>query len=84
MEKAVIEMKPVVSSNIKAVGYDAENQVARVEFINGSIYEYPGVEQGLFDNLAGAESVGKFFNANFRGLGSTKVADRTPPEEKAE
>lgn len=56
-----IEMKPVVSSNINALGHDALHKVMRVQFTNGSTYDYQNVGVELFDSIHTAESVGKAF-----------------------
>jgi frataxin-like iron-binding protein CyaY len=56
------EMTPVASSNLTAVGYDAEEHVLTVEFKNGSTYAYSGVDQTAYDDLIGAASVGSHFN----------------------
>jgi KTSC domain len=38
-----MEMKPVTSSNIKAVGYDTASKILAVEFNNGGLYHYHDV-----------------------------------------
>ncbi|WCD44203.1 hypothetical protein Lumi_064 [Xylophilus phage Lumi] len=55
---AKIEMKPVVSSNVKAIGHDGVDKM-RVEFTHGGAYLYSGVGPQLYSEIAGAESVGK-------------------------
>jgi hypothetical protein len=65
---SVPEMQPVSSSCISSVGYDAENQVVFVEFLNGSIYAYKGVPEHEFENLRTAPLVGSYFNRNFSGV----------------
>lgn len=57
------EMKPVTSSNLFAIGYDAANQMLYVQFakhvvqdgaritVGGSVYCYAGVPQQEFDDL---------------------------------
>jgi hypothetical protein len=61
-------MQPVCSSNIAAVGYDAENQTVYVQFLNGSIYAYKGVPDHEFENLLTASSVGSYLNRNFKNV----------------
>lgn len=62
-----IEMIPVESSNIKAVGYDEENKVLKVEFLNGGVYIYTNVEPYHFKNITtNVKSVGKYFIENIR------------------
>ena len=62
------EMHPVSSSNIAAVGYDAENQAVHIQFLNGSTYVYKGVPEHEFENLRTAASVGSYFNRNFKNV----------------
>jgi len=50
------EMHPVSSSNVAAVGYDAENQWVYVRFLDSSLYAYKGVAQHEFENLLTAAS----------------------------
>jgi hypothetical protein len=55
-----MEMQPVKSSNVRAVGYDEENKTLTVEFRSGGIYQYPGVPPEMYADLLAAESVGRF------------------------
>lgn len=65
---------PVVSSQIKAIGYDAPSLQMDIEFINhskdpnkpASVYRYSNVSPQEYAALAGAESIGKFFGANIK------------------
>ena len=65
---ALPEMQPVTSSNILAVGYDAEAQIAYVQFRAGNTYAYKGVPQHEFDNLRNAPSVGSYLNRYFKNI----------------
>ena len=58
-----IEMIPVTSSNVAAIGYDEEEKVLRVAFNNGAEYEYDGVSVDTFEHLRDAGSVGGYFNS---------------------
>lgn len=62
------DMHPVNSSNIAAVGYDAENQTVYVQFLNGSTYAYKGVPEHEFENLLTAPSVGSYLNRNYKNV----------------
>jgi hypothetical protein len=55
-----MEMQPVKSSNVKAVGYDEENKTLQVEFRSGGIYQYASVQPEMYADLLAAESVGRF------------------------
>ncbi len=62
------EMHPVSSSNIASVGYDPDNQMVFVQFLNGSIYAYKGVIESEFENLRTAASVGSYLNRNYKNI----------------
>ena len=57
-----MERYSVASSNIAAVGYDGNTQTLEVEFLSGSIYQYFGVPQNMYDQLTAAGSKGRFLN----------------------
>jgi hypothetical protein len=65
---AIPDMQSVNSSNIAAVGYDAENITVYVQFMNGSIYAYKGVPEHEFENLRAAPSVGSYLNRNYKNV----------------
>lgn len=56
------EMQMVDSSNVEAVGYDADNSAVYVRFLSGDTYVYSGVDQGTFEGLLNADSVGSYLN----------------------
>jgi len=62
-----IAMLPVNSSMATAVGYDSNEQVLQVEFYNGTVYQYSGVETETWEDLQLADSIGKFFNQEIKG-----------------
>ena len=62
------EMHPVISSNIAAVGYDAENMTVYIQFMNGTVYAYKGVPEHEFENLRTASSVGSYLNRNYKNV----------------
>ena len=53
-------MQLVKSSNVEAVGYEAETKTLQVKFKSGSIYQYAGVQPEMYADLLAAESVGRF------------------------
>lgn len=63
-----MEMVPVVSSNIAAVGYDENTHMLAVQFSNGRTYRYAGVPNGEFQNLLNASSVGSYFASNIKNI----------------
>jgi hypothetical protein len=69
-----MEMQPVESSNIKAIGHDPETSTLRVEFKNGGIYEFPASAEDHAALMA-SPSKGKHFYKHFRGkVPAQKVA----------
>ncbi|VEP14715.1 Lysine--tRNA ligase [Hyella patelloides LEGE 07179] len=51
---------------IKSFDYDAEKQVLRIEFNNGSIYNYLDVPEAIYKEMKDAPSVGKYFNSSIK------------------
>ena len=62
------EMQYVSSSNIAAVGYDAESQLVYVQFLSGSTYVYKGVLEHEYENLRTAPSIGSYLNRNYKNV----------------
>jgi len=56
-----MDRKPVSSSNIKAIGYNEEENLLEIEFQTGAVYQYQGVNILLFNELMSASSIGSFF-----------------------
>ena len=54
------------SSTIGKVVYNLQSNKLKVEFLNGSVYEYTNVDQNTFTELCNADSKGKFFNVNIK------------------
>jgi len=62
-----MERTAVSSSNIGAIGYEAETQTLEVEFLNGSIYQYAGVSVEEYEAMMNSDSKGKYLNTNIKG-----------------
>jgi len=62
------EMTPVSSSNVAQIGYNEDEQLVYVEFLNGNIYMYKGVPQHEYDNLLTSSSVGSYLHRNFKNV----------------
>lgn len=56
----------LLSATLAAVAFDPCRQCLRVQFHDGSCYEYTGVPNALFQALLTAESKGTFFNRVLR------------------
>ncbi len=63
-----MEMIPVSSSNIAAVGHDEGSQTLQVEFNNGTRYQYFDVPEQVFIELRDAGSPGGYFSSNIKGV----------------
>jgi len=59
-----IEMTPVVSSNISAIGFKGDT--LRVTFTNGATYETSGASQADYDSFLASKSKGIHFNKNLK------------------
>lgn len=64
-----MERIPVQSSNLASVGYDPQNSILEIEFNNGSIYQYTGVPQEVYEGLMNADSKGSYFHYNIKKAG---------------
>jgi hypothetical protein len=60
---------PVDSEAIASFGYDPEEQVLEVEFVSGRVYQYFGVHEEVLDDMRHAESLGEWFNLQFKPAG---------------
>lgn len=69
-QRPAIELKPVDSNKIKAIGYDADIQTLAVVFKNGpgAIYHYPNFTPEAHAAFVGAESLGKHFSQHIQNL----------------
>ena len=75
-----MERTKVNSSNIAEVGYDAESKTMQVQFKNGGVFNYEGVEPKKYVEMLSSESIGKFLHTNIKGqYNCTKQ-----PEEKVD
>jgi len=61
-------MIPVSSSNVAELGYDADNQIVYVSYLNGTKYIYKGVAQYEYDNLLNSPSIGSYLHRNFKNV----------------
>lgn len=59
-----MERIPVSSSNLASVSY--QDGILEVAFKSGSVYQYTGVPESVYEALMSAPSHGKFFAAFIR------------------
>lgn len=63
-----LSMLPIEgSSNVKAIGYDPDSQLLRVQFHSGAIYNFSGVSADKHEAFLHAASKGQHFQKNIRG-----------------
>lgn len=55
------------SSNISRFGYEETSHILRVEFKNGSLYDYYDIPGFIFDGLINAPSRGQYLAQNIKG-----------------
>ncbi|WP_028058954.1 KTSC domain-containing protein [Candidatus Solirubrobacter pratensis] len=62
-----MERRPVISSSIASIGYDARTMLLEIEFRDsGEVYQYSGVPLYVRNELIAAISVGRYFSAHIR------------------
>ena len=62
-----MQMIPVQSSSISAIGYDEETETLKVTFVNGRSYEFSNFPPDEFEAFKNAPSIGSYFNDNIKG-----------------
>ena len=67
-----MDMQTVNSSAINAMGFDPETGTMQVEFSSGETWEY-NTDQGTYNSIVYANSIGKAFHAAKGRLQGRKV-----------
>lgn len=57
----MLEMTPIASSNLVAVGYDPDAMLMQAQFKNGSVYSYANVEPDTYAAMMADVNPGKYF-----------------------
>lgn len=68
-----MEMISVQSTDLAAVGYDADTLTLVVDFVKGGRYQYSGVPAEVHEGLMNAPSKGTYFNQNIRKAGYSYI-----------
>jgi hypothetical protein len=55
------------SSVVSAMQYDALTSTLRIIFVSGSIYEYKGVPESVYEDMKAADSKGTYLNRQIKG-----------------
>jgi len=61
-----MEHKPVKSSTIQSIGYDAKEKILEVLFNSGGLYQYSGVPKEVADAFLNSDSKGSYFAISIR------------------
>lgn len=61
-----IELEPVKSSQVTAIGWDAPTQTMRVRFKSGATYDYQRVPGELHAQIISAPSIGHAINETLK------------------
>lgn len=56
------------SSNIAQIAYDEANQVLKIEFKNGSLYDYFDVPENVYEGMRNAPSKGQYLAQKIKGI----------------
>ena len=75
----MIQLIPVKSGQVKAIGYDAKTSTLAVTFTRGAgaIYHYPDQPAEAFAAFMAAESKGKFFGEHLQNAPFKKYRGET-------
>lgn len=63
-----MDRKPLKSTNIESVGYDAATRTMHIEFKGGNVYEYQGVPESVHAAFVAAKSPGAHFASILRPI----------------
>jgi len=64
----LLRMVAIRSSSLAQVAYDCRQSILRVQFRDGTAYEYEGVPLQTYLDLLQADSKGGYFNRYIRNL----------------
>lgn len=75
-----MEFEKTKSSYITAVGYDEPTKELRVQFKSGATWKYFAVPEAAHVSLILAESIGKYFAKEIKGVYSGKKVEEEDEE----
>ena len=58
---------PVQSTMANSLGYDPEHHRLQIEFKNGAVYQFDGVDEETWEDMKESDSPGRFFNREIKG-----------------
>jgi hypothetical protein len=59
-----MDMKKISAGKLRAIGYDAQQRILRVEFDDGSAIDYAGVGRELWQRFSSSGSAWSFYRDN--------------------
>jgi hypothetical protein len=62
-----VEFYPMVSTNVDSIGYDYEDGVLYIKFVNQALYYYEGVPPQVYDEALVVSSIGRFVHTDLKG-----------------
>jgi lysyl-tRNA synthetase class 2 len=75
-------MIPILSTNLRAYGYLPGERRLRVEFQNGTSYDYADVTGEVVESFMNSDSKGKFFMSSIRGSYQCTKVEHMPIEKE--
>ena len=63
------------------VGHDSADNKLMVQFKNGEVYEYYGVDEKTYKDMLDSTSIGKYFNSMIRGRHTYKKIGKIRDEQ---
>ena len=66
-------MKTAQSNHIEAFDYDDQNRRLIIQFTNGSVYSYSGVDPNTYYALSQSGSPGSYFHSKIKGNFNTTL-----------
>lgn len=55
------------SSNVAKIGFDNNNSILEVHFLNGSVYQYFDVPSHVWESFKNADSIGSYLAQHIKG-----------------
>ena len=77
-----MEMQPVQSSSIEAIGYDASTRILRIRFTSQAEYQYYEVPQQVWKTLMYTASKGTYLQMCIRGQYAYECVVEKPKKEE--
>lgn len=77
-----MEMKPVHSGRLRAIGYDARQRLLQVQLDNGDTLQYSGVGADLWCRLSASAAAWSFYRDNIEEEFTAKRISGRAPAEK--